>query len=184
MSECRQPVDDAFLSLIEGWRPFERADRGRWRGGWLKHIEEYSTKKFSVESDRLPALSALASALQQYTEDEYYAGLWRKTTIEDLGWRAYPVDEERKLVSDGFDHVYGERNCTMSRAEPYRAPSWSWASVIGRVQFVPIDHSRTVARVMDVKVTPQSPLLRLGNLSLGWLRMSASRYSAGLSFRN
>ncbi|KAF1358181.1 hypothetical protein EJ07DRAFT_157182 [Lizonia empirigonia] len=58
----------------------------------------------------LPALSGLAKRCADINGDEYLAGLWRKNLFADLLWNAY-----------------GD----VKRAQPWRAPSWSWASLDG-----------------------------------------------------
>lgn len=86
---------------------------------WYGIVEEYSTRSLTKATDRLPALSGLAAEINKKLEDDQYiAGLWR----EDL---------ERGLLWSCPD----SRN-TGVRARPplqYVAPSWSWASLTGRI---------------------------------------------------
>ncbi|KAK3644724.1 hypothetical protein LTR22_015099 [Elasticomyces elasticus] len=97
-SDCGHPTDGPGLSLTEGYAPFDQKSRGRWRGGWLKHIENYSGRKLTYESDKLDAVSGLAKQVATAVGDIYYAGLWKNHMIEDLCWRTYPVTEERMQV--------------------------------------------------------------------------------------
>ncbi|KAK3635207.1 hypothetical protein LTR56_014816 [Elasticomyces elasticus] len=142
-SDCGHPTDGPGLSLTEGYAPFDQKSRGRWRGGWLKHIENYSGRKLTYESDKLDAVSGLAKQVATAVGDIYYAGLWKNHMIEDLCWRTYPVTEERMQVPQA--HRYGRRLCTITAQSSYRAPSWSWACLNGDIRFMPVEYSRLVA---------------------------------------
>ncbi|KAI9924872.1 hypothetical protein ASPWEDRAFT_172166 [Aspergillus wentii DTO 134E9] len=86
--------------------------------GWYEMVEEYMRRNITVQSDRLPALSGLANAMAQISKDTYMAGLWKKGLVEGLLWSG--TSHEKPL----------------QRASPTHAPSWSWASVEGPVQFI------------------------------------------------
>ncbi|KAK5715869.1 hypothetical protein LTR15_009694 [Elasticomyces elasticus] len=172
-SDCGHPTDSPGLNLIEGYAPFDQTSRGRWRGGWLKHIENYSGRKLTYESDKLVAVSGLAKQLAAAVGDIYYAGLWKNHMIEDLCWRTYPVTEERRQVSGGFAHRYGRRLCTITAQSNYRAPSWSWASLNGDIKFIPVDYSRLVAEVVAAHVESTSVVNPYGSASSGWLKIKA-----------
>ncbi|EON62631.1 hypothetical protein W97_01855 [Coniosporium apollinis CBS 100218] len=73
-------------------------------------LTEYAPLKISFEADRLSALSAVASEMQQRTGDKYLAGLWAGDLLRGLTWFS------------------GFRSLGWLPAE-YRAPSWSWASI-------------------------------------------------------
>ncbi|KAK5727758.1 hypothetical protein LTR17_012520 [Elasticomyces elasticus] len=167
------PTNGRGLSLIEGYAPFDQKSRGRWRGGWLKHIENYSGRKLTYESDKLDAVSGLAKQIATVTGDVYYAELWMGHIIEDLCWRTYPVTEERRQVSGGFAHIYGRRLCTITAQSTYRAPSWSWASLNGDIRFLPVEYSRLVAGVVAAHVEPTSVVNPFGSASSGWLKIKA-----------
>jgi Heterokaryon incompatibility protein (HET) len=53
---------------------------------WFNLIEEYSDTRFTIESDRLPALAALARRFDERFHDEYLAGLWRSHLHAGLLW--------------------------------------------------------------------------------------------------
>lgn len=78
---------------------------------WARRIvTEYASLKISFEVDRLSALSAVASEIQQRTGDKYLAGLWAGDLLRGLTWYCgFP--NEGWLPTE------------------YRAPSWSWASI-------------------------------------------------------
>ncbi|KAF2841580.1 HET-domain-containing protein, partial [Patellaria atrata CBS 101060] len=74
---------------------------------WCTVTEMYSHRHLTQDSDRLPAISGLASALQLLVDDRYFAGLWLSCLHRQLLWFGY-LDKQ----------IYS----------PYRAPSWSWIS--------------------------------------------------------
>ncbi|ESZ93222.1 HET domain-containing protein [Sclerotinia borealis F-4128] len=87
---------------------------------WHDFVSQYSTSRLTRASDYLPAISGIARhfELMRYDSSQkarkvYLAGLWSYNLSRDLCW---------------YIQVSGNR-CSPSRAEPYRAPSWSWASV-------------------------------------------------------
>jgi len=85
---------------------------------WSRILVDYSLRSMSIQSDKLPAIAALAERFAAVL-GHYYAGLWQYGLINQLCWRpAYHTHERR------VDH-------------PYRAPSWSWASVDSIEEFLP-----------------------------------------------
>jgi len=79
---------------------------------WIRIVHDYSYRAMSLESDRLPAIAALAERFSAVL-GHYYAGLWRYNLIKQLCWVSDNTSQKRRAGS------------------PYRAPSWSWASVDG-----------------------------------------------------
>ncbi|KAL8695076.1 MAG: hypothetical protein Q9218_000354 [Villophora microphyllina] len=92
---------------------------------WYMIIARYSARKFTYRSDALAALSGLASVFHRthVMNDEYIAGLWRQDFSHGLLWMVHDSEEA-------------------SRGSEYWAPSWSWASVAGELQWP----SRTIER--------------------------------------
>ncbi|KAF2731937.1 HET-domain-containing protein [Polyplosphaeria fusca] len=78
-------------------------------GRWRSLVEQYSALNFSFDNDRIPALAGLAQQVNRIRNDVYFAGLWKKTMIEDLLWKVAGEPRERPAKRI--------------------APSWSWASV-------------------------------------------------------
>lgn len=74
---------------------------------WHQLVGQYTQRQFTFPSDILPALSGIASHLQSCGAGHYYAGLWKAKIMESLLWSGQ----------------------NLQRAIPYRAPTWSWASV-------------------------------------------------------
>jgi hypothetical protein len=83
---------------------------------WDAVVGRYSALNLSFASDKLVALSALAEQISVTypSSGKYLAGLWEAALLSQLLW------------------VSG-RPGTATRAETYRAPSWSWACIDGPI---------------------------------------------------
>lgn len=81
---------------------------------WSILVITYSQMEMTKISDKLPALSGLASDFQQMTKARYLAGIWHEDMPNALAWRVPFYDDVPlpPLVS----------------SSDYLAPSWSWAS--------------------------------------------------------
>ncbi|KAH9203719.1 heterokaryon incompatibility protein-domain-containing protein, partial [Leptodontidium sp. 2 PMI_412] len=67
-------------------RTFENANYPLWLEGWLIIASHYSRRQVSFKTDRLPALSAIASEFYRLHFDQYLAGLWRRSLPWALLW--------------------------------------------------------------------------------------------------
>lgn len=76
---------------------------------YYRLVRNYSSKKLTYKSDKLPAFSSLAQRIHAALPDkcEYLAGLWSHDFLRGLIWH--------RLSS------------TATHSLEYRAPSWSWA---------------------------------------------------------
>jgi hypothetical protein len=81
------------------------------RESWRTAIDEYSRMELSYPEDLFPAISGIAKAVKEAAGWEYVAGLWKETLITDLMWR---TEKAQRAV----------------RCKRWRAPSFSWASVM------------------------------------------------------
>jgi hypothetical protein len=84
---------------------------------WAAMVKRYTSSRLTYENDKLVALSGLAKAVQSGLEDEYLAGLWKGGVIRQLLWYTPFTSGE---------YVY---------PKDFVAPSWSWASIGGVVQY-------------------------------------------------
>ncbi|RMJ13933.1 hypothetical protein CDV36_006428 [Fusarium kuroshium] len=108
-------------------------------GTWMAFVENFSHCHLTMERDKLPAIAGVA-AVVELPNDQYLAGLWRGGLASQLIWRR----SEKRLTN----------------YEPpvdYRAPSWSWASVNGPIEFAACSFfiakkSRYTAVIIDCKV--------------------------------
>jgi hypothetical protein len=99
---------------------------------WPKIVFHYSRGKLSKASDKLVAIGGLARLIQAHDNDEYIAGLWKSALEKQLYW--YVFDE-------------GER------IKPYQAPTWSWASVNGKIAFWEDSSERFLVECLHIEVT-------------------------------
>ncbi|MCJ1377208.1 hypothetical protein MMC17_000300 [Xylographa soralifera] len=86
---------------------------------WQLIVEHYSERELSKQTDKLAAISGLASCVVDRLGlgiDSYVAGLWKDNLARGLLW-----------------YVRGSGG--VFRPPVYRAPSWSWASVNGGVEY-------------------------------------------------
>ncbi len=89
---------------------------------WQRVVQQYTHGQLSYESDKLVAIAGLAEHMQGKwlgPTITYLGGLWSFDLIEGLTWR-----RNKTLTS-------------LARPKAYRAPSWSWASVEGEVEWWP-----------------------------------------------
>jgi hypothetical protein len=176
-------------SFIEGLPLPMQTPQGRWRGGWLSHIESYSKRNLTKNTDKLPALSGLATLIASRTGDEYFAGLWRDHVIEDVHWRVYTRDEVRQgemsveadvftlfyPAPEGLKSIYGPKLCDVVIPPTYRAPSWSWASLDTNVKFVPLDFARIRTEFVSCSISPAG-IDATGKVASGWIKLRVSPF--------
>lgn len=129
---------------------------------WNNIVKNYTTNKLTYTSDKLVALSGIAKLIQRKLDDQYCAGLWKKNLVTQLLWHS--VSDEQRL------HL---------RPKPYRAPSWSWASLDGTIWPSLYDESSSTEIEILINITEceiESPTddttsaVKGGTLRLsGWL---------------
>lgn len=89
---------------------------------WKDIVVQYSKCDLTVAGDKLIAVSGLAKEMRRRLQElgvqrhRYLAGLWEEHFLQTLAW-TLGIDEKGRRVS------------------PYRAPSWSWASLDGVIRF-------------------------------------------------
>ena len=103
---------------------------------WARLVEEYSRRKLTKESDKLPALSGLANLIATNSGDTYLAGLWKSSLMTELGWSIKAVEPHH--MCDDLEHdasMPAAHKSTIKYPSQYRAPSWSWASVDAEIDY-------------------------------------------------
>ena len=146
------------MSFIAGQDAGGKGSTGiRWKGGWLSVIEDFSRRRLTKGTDKLPAMAGVARVLAQETGDTYLAGLWMQHIHEDLCWRVYAQEENFDRDESGIAKrpVLGQIIGPVSRPVEYRAPSWSWASLDAPVKYIPLSYANLVSHVTKVEVVPQ-----------------------------
>jgi len=85
---------------------------------WQQIISEYTNLKLTYDSDRLPAIAALADRTWRLrrSDDVYIAGLWRNSILSDMLWTSKPFE-------------LGKWGQALEPRPTRLVPSWSWASV-------------------------------------------------------
>lgn len=112
-SRANQPKEPPLFSLGKSW--LEHGNIGPWRCA----LEDYSRLALShPDEDKLVAIGGVAERVADITKDQYFAGVFRNHLVELLCW------EPDRLLFQSFQ-----------RARTWRAPSWSPASVDGRIHY-------------------------------------------------
>ncbi|TFB07276.1 hypothetical protein CCMA1212_000469 [Trichoderma ghanense] len=129
-------IDTAELSIIHS--------SGPWRGdydydGWYYPILQYSKKKLTYETDRLPAVSSYAKLIASKSGDTYLAGLWKNNLHRGLLWKTQRRDRETfvKLMQ------------RLARPSESIAPSWSWASRRGALNLDNSDQMKLECDILE-----------------------------------
>jgi hypothetical protein len=113
---------------------------------WRRIVEDYSNRRISLQSDKLPAIAALAEKFAPVL-GEYYAGIWQYEHLVQLNW---------SLLSPS----------TRPSGDLYRAPSWSWASTDEAVSISESDYEgyEDCCRLVSVKVVPKNKEVPYGEV--------------------
>jgi hypothetical protein len=124
---------------------------------WRRIVSEYSGLELTNKTDRLPAIAGVARQFGELLGTKYLAGLWQSALPGDLLWRVEDTLERQQ-----------ER-------PPYRAPSWSWVSVDGKVDYYKLksqDPGFSVAHAASILVADVDPF---GEVESGSLQILATR---------
>ncbi|KAL6823390.1 heterokaryon incompatibility domain-containing protein [Trichoderma camerunense] len=125
---------------------------------WMNIVEEYTKRDLTHSADKLPAISGIAEYWSNQSGDSYIAGLWASHLPLALLW----TSAQPFLQNDS------------ENATNYRAPSWSWASLDGQVDW--FDHLQTTVcsklSFMDYKVKPTYEQAPFGTLTSGSLTVN------------
>ena len=128
---------------------------------WGKIVSDYASLELTFKQDMLPALSGIANLMLAYNPGRYIAGLWELDIHYLLGWSSIPTE--------GWCY----------RPQRATAPSFSWASRFGPVDF-PFECIMTsVSTVLDIKsevkgADPYGQVLQDGYIVLQGKLLSAT----------
>ncbi|RMY58679.1 hypothetical protein D0864_13340 [Hortaea werneckii] len=124
---------------------------------WSYAVTTFSKMRLTRPTDRLPAISAIASVIQAETGDQYLAGLWRRGLLKQLAWR----------------HIRG--GTLNPPYDVYVAPSWSWASYPDAVEIPvagePEDSCAEAAEILHVHCEPVNLFSPFGAVHQGTLTL-------------
>lgn len=113
----------------------------------------FSIRDFIIDEDRLPAVSGLATLIQQSTGEESLPGLWRSRLPGQLLWIVTTPPRAHKSASA---HI-SVGSTTESRPPP--PPSWSWASIAPARKIIMPKQASSRARFRESSQI--GPILRL-----------------------
>jgi len=135
---------DDFKRLVSGLILKDSLETNEAMTIWYRLVMQYSRRELTRQSDKLAAISGLASVLSTATNYTYLAGIWKEDILGLLWTVDNSVDESRD--KEPILEVKKEQNT-------YPAPSWSWVSARKPVQFSlgtdTIVHSERDARITD-----------------------------------
>ncbi|CAH0022462.1 unnamed protein product [Clonostachys rhizophaga] len=166
---------EAYLKWVNTWRqiPFKPTmDVGH--AIWKRLVHLYSQTRVTKVSDKLIAISGLASRMRaiMQNDEEYLAGLWSHQLTSQLLWKVAP-------------NPIGSRIPRWRRS--YRAPSCSWASLEAEI-YMPMEESAVpLSAYIDIEeasVTPLSLLSDTGEVVDGHIRLKGSLMRAELVSSN
>ncbi|MCJ1350539.1 MAG: hypothetical protein MMC33_000520 [Icmadophila ericetorum] len=120
--ECHSAITCECSSFTQRRRRGGALLKGTIKGEmWKQIVAEYTALNLTFPKDRLPALSGLAQAMSRVkVGDEYLCGLWRKSLPVELLWCT----------------VESIPRASLRLGKSY-APTWSWASITGTVEYSP-----------------------------------------------
>lgn len=158
-------------------------DGGKFFAAWQIAVAEYTSRRLSEPTDKLPALAGLAQMFFESRTDKYLAGLWRSRLIHDLMWKS-----EIDLQAPKGDVNKGRRR------HAWRAPSWSWACIDGRITVVgahnrilecqldrcSLPSQRETAHVVDCGVELQDKTNPFGAVKSGFVTLKGPLIKATL----
>ena len=141
-----------------------------YRGGlvWFRIVQKYSECRMTDQTDKLVAISGLArvfGATFVESSETYLAGIWSRTIVPSLLWSA-------------LDGKTGD-GAPCRRHDEYVAPSWSWASVCGKITHPGSDEfdsskystALPMVDVLETFVLPLDVLNPYGQVRDGYIRI-------------
>ncbi|EHK19258.1 uncharacterized protein TRIVIDRAFT_128433, partial [Trichoderma virens Gv29-8] len=135
--KCQSGYQPDFHATSRDANERRRGEDSPWRtySTWHSILNKYTTRQLTEENDRLPAISAIAQAFAAHFKTEYHAGLWGRFLVHDLMW----------------ENWLSNPNATKTGA-----PSWSWATMKGELQYDGGNTDYARAEVVSCRTTPVS----------------------------
>lgn len=161
-------LDPEFLKRLKYWKedyPMGSDPEFLHRSTWISIVSRYSVTGLTKGEDKLVAISGIAKRMQSLLDDEYLAGLWRKDLPCQLLWTV--IDHLLRYI------------LPPTRPRPYRAPSWSWASVDGAVAGSGGYYDGIKITILDAVVTPVGSD-STGQIKDGFIRLNGRIFLAEL----
>ena len=124
-------VETKRLNALLDWETGVR----RSHAGWWELLGDYIASELTVRTDRLPAIRGIAEMVTRETGIRFCGGFW--LNAEDIaGALLWEVGQHHHMGEDGEEKDKVEVSVRVGkRPAEYRAPSFSWACVDGKVKF-------------------------------------------------
>ncbi|KAF2848692.1 HET-domain-containing protein [Plenodomus tracheiphilus IPT5] len=153
--------EHAKLQTDTDTKPHDAAEGGR--RAWYRMLEGYTSRDMTYQSDKLPALSGVLSALQKMTGDICYVGIWKSWFLKGLLWRLQVPDQDSYVFTPRKAH----------RVDKWRAPSWSFASLEGVVVYnlLENDPGRELCTSLEECIVVPKGKNPLGELESGFAKL-------------
>lgn len=164
-----RPLTSEAMADAKEQETTNKEDQRQTDARWYKLVEDYARCGLTVSTDKLIAFAGIAQTFTRvFREDQYVAGMWRSQLPLALCW--YP---------DDYTQTY--------RPRTYIAPSWSWASVKGEINF-PLIHNQVCydgdieemktpieihCEVSDVRINLKDARYTTGQVTSGQLDLQA-----------
>jgi len=135
---------------------------------WARFTLDFTQREVTYATDTFPAMAGIVRRIQERTEDTYYAGIWKSHFLEGLLWR-WEQCVLRLLPNEGI----AVRSRELSKRQKWTAPSWSWVSVKGKIQYHRYlqNHGDYLALLEECNVTCAG-LDPFGALTAGFARIT------------
>ncbi|KAF3762905.1 HET-domain-containing protein, partial [Cryphonectria parasitica EP155] len=139
-----------------GWCECEGYDMSFfWRNVWSNYVHVFTRRSITDKKDKLPALSGLARKFSDLLtrhlgrQPTYLAGLWGdELLVRSLCWYVTYTAASWRSDNGTITGVYDPR-----RAEPWRAPTWSFMSLDAPIS--PMDALRVESAVEVLEATAE-----------------------------
>ncbi|WYZ34272.1 hypothetical protein EsH8_I_000548 [Colletotrichum jinshuiense] len=126
---------------------------------WCDLVSAYSRCCFTKSADKLYAFAGIAKLFKEVTGDRYLAGIWQSQILHMLNWTVFTPKPKH--------------------SGPYRAPSWSWASVDGLVKLrKPAAGFEFLVSVVDVDVTTKKKQDDTVDVIGGFIKLRGALFTA------
>ncbi|KAF2176880.1 HET-domain-containing protein [Zopfia rhizophila CBS 207.26] len=168
--EDKRSINRAFALPASAGRPSPFAQMDPWGVTWAAIVRDFSDRNLTQPSDKLVALSGVASMMSQhFGSARYLAGLWDYDLLVGICWSSACKNQH-------------------TRPSTYRAPSWSWASLDGpvtlrRFHLAPRDTVIYYTELLDADITPAG-LDPFGPVTAGYLKLSAAMLEVHVRIRD
>jgi hypothetical protein len=169
LSQNNQFLESGVLSLkMRVSQAVTAGARSRGEGfrAWADLVEHYTRCELTQDADKLPAIGGLARMFSSGGKlGRYVAGMWEGALWRCLLWRV-------------------EGGNTARRPRTYVAPSWSWAGLVGQVNWKCVKEYRLeiVAQILDCR-TACSGSDVFGQVKDGMLRIRTRTWETQVEYQ-